>query len=130
MPAGPAKGAAVSADDAALAATGPHRFAGLVAATTLRLDDVLADYPSARFKDVSFGYRDGKQVICGLYNGKNRMGAYAGWAVFYAFSGPGGRVEILNFDARPAFTYSYHCGNLTAWLPGDWSSVVAFKPKP
>jgi hypothetical protein len=128
LSAGPLQGEAVDPADQALAAKGAKPFAPLVSEVVMQFDDTLADYPTARFKDVSFGYRDGKKVICGLYNAKNRMGGYTGWAVFYAFTGEAPRVVILNADDRPAFSYNYHCSSLTAWIPGDWSSLMVFKP--
>jgi len=56
------------------------------------------------------------------------MGAYTGWAIFYAFTGDAHRIVILNTGDQPAFSYNYHCGDLTAWIPGDWSTVMTYKP--
>lgn len=123
--AGPAQAGTVSSSDQALAAKGAAPFKALISVMRLELDGRLLDYQTARFKSVALGYRDGKQVICGLYNAKNRMGAYSGWAVFYGFTGDAPRIVILGADEEPAFSYDYHCGAQTAWLPGDWTAAVA-----
>jgi hypothetical protein len=128
MRAGPAEVLTPSASDVALAARGPKLFAPLVAAIIARMDDTLLDYPASRFKDVKFGYRDGKQVACGLYNGKNRMGAYSGWSVFYAFTGDEPRIVLLGPEDTAPYTHTYHCGAATAWLPDDQSQALTYRP--
>jgi len=54
--AGPPQGGVVSPADQALASKGAKPFAPLTAMIVAEFDNSLADYPSARFKDVSFGY--------------------------------------------------------------------------
>ncbi|MFZ2252662.1 MAG: hypothetical protein WAW13_00640 [Minisyncoccia bacterium] len=125
--AGPAEGSTPSESDLAFAARGAKSFAPLVAAIIDRMDNTLLDYPATRFKDVSFGYRNGKQIVCGFYNGKNRMGAYSGWAVFYAFTGDEPRIVLLRPDEAAPYTHTYHCGAATAWVPGDWSSLFTYR---
>jgi hypothetical protein len=127
---GPAEVMTPSASDVALAARGPKLFAPFVAAIIARMDDTLLDYPASRFKDVKFGYRDGKQVACGLYNGKNRMGAYSGWAVFYAFTGDEPQIVLLGPEDIAPYTHIYHCGAATAWLPDDQSQALTYRPRP
>lgn len=56
---------------------GPPTEAQFTAAR-LALNEGLIDYPSARFRDV----RGSSAAICGFFNAKNRMGAYAGWTRF------------------------------------------------
>jgi len=53
------------------------------------LDRQMLDYPSTRFKDVT---ADAGR-ICGLFNGRNRMGAYVGWQRFGVLGN--GRAESL-----------------------------------
>lgn len=53
------------------------------AAARQALNERMIDYPSARFRDV----RGNVTVICGFVNGKNRLGAYAGWQQFAWLSG-------------------------------------------
>lgn len=52
-----------------------------------RLDDVLNDSESARFKNERVVWESGSDIsmtLCGQINAKNRMGAYVGWRRFYA----------------------------------------------
>lgn len=48
------------------------------AAARQALNERMIDYPSARFRDV----RANEGAVCGFVNGKNRLGAYAGWQRF------------------------------------------------
>lgn len=79
------------------------------------LDRQMLDLPSARFRDVHA--RAG--VVCGFVNGKNRLGAYAGWQPFAAvtfddapeaFIGPDNAVMIETFctgDPAPPQSVDY-----------------------
>lgn len=54
----------------------------------------MLDYPSARFRDV----RADRRRICGYVNGKNRLGAYAGWKRFVAVPIEGTEVYVEGED--------------------------------
>jgi hypothetical protein len=91
-----------------------------------KLDSVLSDAPSARFKDVclsNFGtmLKPPQKVYCGLLNQKNSFGAFAGYRKFGYISG-GKRVPAIVSDRmadiaigspeRPfATTYCTICGH-------------------
>lgn len=118
-----------SAEDTYAASLGGKAFGNVVAGTRDRLDATLLDYPSTRFREVRFGYRNADRIICGLYNTKNRMGAYGGWAIFYAFtSADGFHVRILDPGDPGEYSFRWHCGEQTAWLPEDRSEDLAYKP--
>lgn len=65
-----------------------------------KLDAMLLDYPSARFRDVhihvdpEIGAKGAR--FCGFANSKNRMGAYVGWTPFFGMADVGGEpwVEV------------------------------------
>ncbi len=65
------------------------------------LETVIADAPSARFKDVclsDFGNSlNGKpKVVCGAINQKNEFGAYAGYRKFSYIVGRGKKIVTFN----------------------------------
>lgn len=125
--AGEAQGNVVLATDQAAANKGLKPLGPFIADVADRFDQSMVDYPSARFRSVSLGYRDSKKVMCGYFNAKNRMGAYVGWAPFFAVSdGEGSILRWYGADEALPFTYKYHCEGPTAWLPGDHSATVAF----
>lgn len=106
------------------------------------LDNDLADYPSARFRNVRATYspriEGGKDrlTFCGELNAKNHMGGYTGWASF-ALLPEDGSLTIANAapisefvpDITNASVVARFCsdGN-QVWLPTDYTS--AFAPKP
>lgn len=112
------------ATDIALGARGAAKFAPFVIGTKAQLDANLLDFPTARFRGVTIGYRDGKRVMCGFYNARNRMGAYVGWQPFYAFGVDYPELHLLDDDNPTTYGYRYHCGGLTAWLAGDYSTII------
>lgn len=61
----------------------------------------MLDYPSARFRDVRATVLHGqiKPIMCGFVNGKNRMGAYAGWTPF-ALSEVDGEAFLVMDDPK------------------------------
>jgi hypothetical protein len=111
------------------ASLGARAFSNVVPDVQAYFDRVLPDFPSTRFRDVGFGYRNADRIICGYYNTKNRMGAYSGWAIFYAYTAIDGfHIRILNPGDPGEYTYRWHCGDKTAWMPGDRSAEMTFKP--
>ena len=126
--AGPAQGEVVMEYDQAWANKGVKPMAPLIQGVADRFDMILADYPSARFREVTLGYRELKMVMCGYYNAKNQMGAYVGWAPFYAIS-DGQSVNLRTYgpDEDVPYSYRYHCEGPTAWIPGDYAKTVTFK---
>lgn len=126
--AGPAQGEAVKEYDQAWANKGVKPMLPLIEGVADRFDVILPDYPSARFRSVSLGYRELKMVMCGYYNARNRMGAYVGWAPFYAISD--GRNVILKTygpDEEVPYSYRFHCEGPTAWIAGDYAEDVTFR---
>lgn len=51
--------------------------------------DRLNDPESARFKNLWFHMHNGKQYLCGVVNGRNRMGGYTGYSLFYTHADAG-----------------------------------------
>lgn len=49
----------------------------------VRLDTDLADYPSARFRNVIAQGSSERAKFCGEINSRNRMGGMTGWQRFY-----------------------------------------------
>jgi len=125
--AGDAQGEVVMAYDQAWANKGAKPLEPFVARVADRFDFVLPDYPSARFRSVTLGYRELKEVMCGYYNARNRMGAYVGWAPFYAIGD--GKTAILKAYApgdEVPYSYKFHCEGPTAWIAGDYSRALTF----
>lgn len=91
------------------------------------LDEHLADYPSARFRDVKMS-DDG--AVCGFVNSKNRVGGYAGWAQFYAIPMAGRSAVVMVADnAVNSDVAETSCSQITAWRPGDLTARVTYKGK-
>jgi len=117
------------ASDVYAAQIGGKAFSNVISASQDYFDRVLPDFPSTRFRDVGFGYRNADRIICGFYNTKNRAGAYSGWAIFYAYTAIDGfHIRVLNPGDPGEYTYRWHCGDKTAWMPGDRSAEMTFKP--
>lgn len=57
----------------------------------------MIDYPSARFRDVHADRRH----ICGFVNGKNRLGAYAGWKRFVVMGVEDGVATVEGSEDFP-----------------------------
>jgi len=80
-------------------------------------DRQMFDYQSARFADV----RGNDAVLCGRVNGKNRLGAYAGWQPF----------AFVRLDSEPALyidddiMVDAFCGDLSKFRSDDHSSRLA-----
>lgn len=55
----------------------------LLAAARQTLDNDLADYPSARFRNVTAERTGNSIAFCGEVNSRNRMGGMTGWQRFW-----------------------------------------------
>lgn len=82
-------------------------------ATRRRLNDLLLDYPSTRFRDVYVTVNLGtaeprKAYLCGFLNSKNRMGAYTGWT---RFTSSGDFVQIKSGDDVGSLIVDAACGD-------------------
>jgi len=87
------------------------------------LDDRLADYPSARFRDVRMT-KDGK-YLCGAVNSKTPMGGYGGWHRFFVqVESPAPRLALTN-DEVVAPAMERECGSPDReWLPDDYTPAL------
>lgn len=91
-------------------------------------DRRLADYPSARFREVRAVRADANPApnirFCGLVNAKNRMGAYGGWERFVAVQG------YLKFDGDGSADLEVFCDADTNTADtADYSDLLTYKPK-
>lgn len=83
-----------------------------VPAARRALDDLMFDYPSARFRNVYITVNldtdaPRRAYLCGFVNGKNRMGAYAGWT---RFSAAGDFVQLKSDDDVASLIVDAACG--------------------
>lgn len=114
------------ADRASAVALGkPDRSASFLAAVRERLDILLNDYTSARFRDVRIGVRDGNPVLCGWVNAKNAAGGYVGWQSILVIS-RSSRLEVI-MDEPTSYKHGFFCSTATAWAPSDRSSGLLFR---
>lgn len=65
----------------------------------------LLDGSSAQFEDVvSSTITDGRKLVCGWVNGKNRLGAYTGFEHFVVAEGA---VQVLGNATRPGYETAF-----------------------
>lgn len=69
-----------------------------IAGARVRVAESMFDAQSARFRDLARA-SDGSGTVCGWVNGKNRLGAYAGYAPFVVIGG--GLVKIRDSNDSP-----------------------------
>ena len=84
------------------------------------LDQVLIDYPSARFREVTAN----SAVVCGKVNAKNRMGAFSGWSDFVVFSDAEGATAFVGDEIM----MDALCGERNRPRSSDYSARLAARP--
>lgn len=103
--------------------------AALVESASDRLDSILNDYPTARFRNVrarlrqlSNGVRD--IAVCGEMNAKNGFGAYTGW-VGFALMGPPTDFFVTSDNRRFSGSFDLICASEGAWVGGDVTRAIS-----
>lgn len=104
------------AQDASTPRTSPETLSAIRAI----LDHALADYPSARFREVRVVTRPSNTfvhlAVCGSYNARTRGGGYGGWTRFAILND---RMEVAEGDLIGRRTWSVWC---------EGSDVVVLDP--
>lgn len=91
------------------------------------LDNGLADYPSARFKDVRLVTRPSNTAVtlaaCGRYNSRTPAGGYGGWTRFVVLND---RLTNADGDSMGRRTWEVWCdGADVETTSGDISALVS-----
>jgi len=112
---------------------GSSQISELVTKARVEFENRLADYPSARFRDVTAHYTDysGDRhfYLCGFVNSKNPFGGYAGWKPFVIMEIPPSfalSLSLYEWEPLDAQLFLDTCDEAKGRKLRDYSGILSY----